>query len=64
MHTRKTLPHFETEQEERTFWEQHDSSHYVDFNQAYHAVLPNLKPSSQTLLSTTQGSHKETQNGA
>jgi len=46
---KKTIPEFETEAEERAFWESHDSSDYVDWGQAKPARLPNLKPSTKTI---------------
>jgi predicted DNA binding CopG/RHH family protein len=46
---RKTLPEFKTEAEERAFWESHDSSDYVDWDQAKPARLPNLKLSTKTI---------------
>lgn len=46
---RISVPRFTTEAEERAFWETHDSSEYVDWSQARRAVLPNLKPTTQTL---------------
>lgn len=46
---KKTPPKFETEAEERAFWESHDSSDYVDWKQAQPAMLPNLKPSTKTI---------------
>lgn len=46
---RKTTPEFETEAEERAFWESHDSSEYVDWSQAQHERFPNLKPSTKTI---------------
>lgn len=45
----KTPPEFKTEAEERAFWESHDSSDYVDWNQAKPVRLPNLKPSTKTI---------------
>lgn len=45
----KTIPNFVTEAEERAFWESHDSSDYVDWNKAAKAVMPNLKPTTQTI---------------
>ena len=47
--TRKPMPVFGSEAEERRFWETHDSSPHVDWTQARRAVLPNLKPSTQTI---------------
>ncbi|MDN5870670.1 MAG: BrnA antitoxin family protein [Nitrococcus sp.] len=46
---RKTPPEFKTEAEERVFWEHHDSSDYVDWQQAQSARLPNLKPSTKAI---------------
>ncbi|WP_322528381.1 BrnA antitoxin family protein [Salinicola sp. LHM] len=45
----KTTPEFKSETEERAFWESHDSTDYVDWNQAKRAALPNLKPSTKTI---------------
>jgi predicted DNA binding CopG/RHH family protein len=46
---KKTLPEFKTEAEERSFWESHDSSNYVDWRQAQPTRFPNLKPSTKTI---------------
>jgi predicted DNA binding CopG/RHH family protein len=45
----KKVPKFKTEQEEREFWETHDSSDYVDWTKAESASLSNLKPSTKTI---------------
>ena len=45
----KTPPEFESEAEERAFWESHDSTDYVDWEQAQPASFPNLKPSTKTI---------------
>ena len=45
----KPIPRFESEAEERAFWESHDSADYVDWTRARKAVLPNLKPTTQTI---------------
>ncbi len=45
----KKTPDFKTEAEERIFWESHDSSDYVDWNQAQPASFSNLKPTTQTI---------------
>ena len=45
----KPVPKFKSEAEERTFWETHDSSDYVDWMKAQRVVLPNLKPSTKTI---------------
>jgi len=45
----KTMPKFANETEERTFWEQQDSTDYLDWTTSQRVVLPNLKPSTQTI---------------
>ncbi len=45
----KTMPKFANETEERTFWEQQDSTAYLDWTTAQRVVLPNLKPSTKTI---------------
>ena len=45
----KAIPEFANEQEERLFWEQNDSTDYVDWNKASPVVLPNLKPTTKTI---------------
>ena len=47
--SKKALPKFKTEAEERAFWESHDSSDYVDWSQAKPVRFPNLKPSTKTI---------------
>ncbi|WP_018233120.1 BrnA antitoxin family protein [Thioalkalivibrio thiocyanodenitrificans] len=46
---RKATPDFQSEAEERAFWESHDSSDYVDWSKAQRVSLPNLKPSTKTI---------------
>ena len=46
---RKPIPAFRTEAEERRFWETHDTSPFVDWNEARIAVFPNLKASTETI---------------
>ena len=45
----KKVPKFKTEQEERDFWETHDSSDHVDWTKAESVSLSNLKPSTKTI---------------
>ncbi len=45
----KTIPKFADETAERVFWEQQDSTDYLDWTTAQRVVLPNLKPSTQTI---------------
>lgn len=47
--TRKTVPQFATEAEERAFWESHDSAGHVDWSKAEKVRLTNLKPSSTSI---------------
>ena len=46
---RRPVPVFETEAEERAFWESHDSSDYVDWSKAKRVRFPNLKPSTKAI---------------
>lgn len=45
----KKMPEFKNEAEEREFWETHDSTDYLDWNQASSSSLPKLKPSTKTI---------------
>lgn len=45
----KTRPEFRSEDEEREFWANSDSTDYVDWDDARRVVLPNLKPSTKTI---------------
>jgi len=45
----KPIPKFRDEADERAFWESHDSTDYLDWEQAERAVLPNLKPTTKTI---------------
>ena len=47
--SKKTIPDFATEKEEREFWSTHESSDYVDWTQARSTVYPHLKPSTETI---------------
>ncbi len=55
----KTLPKFSNENEELEFWEQHNSTAYLDWNKAERVVLPNLKPTTNTNLQPTGISSNE-----
>ena len=46
---RNRVPTFNSEAEERRFWETHDASAFVDWTKARVAVFPNLKPSTETI---------------
>ena len=45
----KKLPKFQSEAQERVFWEKHDSSDYIDWTKAEKISLPKLKPSTKTI---------------
>lgn len=45
----KKIPEFKNEAEERSFWENHDSSDYLDWDKAQSASFPNLKLSTKTI---------------
>ena len=40
---------FESEADERRFWESHDSSDHVDWSKAERVRLPNLRPSTASI---------------
>lgn len=44
----KPIPIFASEAEERAFWETHDSTEYVDWDNAQLVTFPNLRLSSDT----------------
>ncbi len=46
---RKSMPVFESEGEERVFWESHDSTGHVDWSKAQRVRLSNLKPSTKPI---------------
>jgi len=45
----KNVPQFADEKEEQLFWEQNDSSDYLDWNKATKIIMPNLKPTTKTI---------------
>ena len=47
--TPKPIPRFAGEAEERTFWETHDSTDYVDWSKAERVRMPNLKPTTSAI---------------
>jgi len=46
---RKNIPKFKSVEQERAFWETHDSTDYLDWTKAQQVILPNLKPSTKTI---------------
>jgi predicted DNA binding CopG/RHH family protein len=47
--TKKKIPDFKTENEERKFWASTDSTEYIDWKQAKRMRLIQLKPSLRTI---------------
>ena len=45
----KEIPKFKSEQEEREFWEIHDSTEYFDWTKAKRVTFSNLKKSTKTI---------------
>ena len=45
----KTIPKFRSEAEERKFWEDNDSTEYLDWSKAIRTNFPNLKPSTKSI---------------
>ena len=49
MPRKKQIPKFKNEDEERAFWDAHDSTEYVDWTKGKRVTLSNLKPSTRTI---------------
>ena len=47
--TKKRIPEFHSEEAERRFWAEHDSTEFIDWRAARRRRLPNLKPSLRTI---------------
>ncbi len=47
--TKKQVPSFRSEEEERGFWAKHDSTGFIDWQAAGRFKFPNLKPSLRTI---------------
>ena len=45
MPKKKQIPEFKNEDEERAFWDAHDSTEYVDWAKGKRVTLSNLEPS-------------------
>lgn len=57
---RKNIPRFASEDEERAFWDTHDSTEYIDWSCAKRMRFVNLKPSTATIsLRLPQGMLEE-----
>jgi len=55
--TRKRIPEFRSEAEERDFWGAagRDSTQYLDWSKARTARFPNIKLSTQSISGSTKG---------
>jgi predicted DNA binding CopG/RHH family protein len=47
--TKKQIPEFRSEDDERNFWAKHDSTEFIDWRTAQTRRFPNLKPSLRTI---------------
>jgi len=45
----KTIPTFKNEEEERLFWETHDTTEYLDMSKAKAVRFPNLKKTTKSI---------------
>jgi len=45
----KKIPEFQSDAEERLFWQKQDSSEYIDWSDAENVVMPKLKPSTRSI---------------
>ena len=45
----KPVPEFQSEDEEREFWANHDSTEFIDWRSAGRRTSPNLKPTLRTI---------------
>lgn len=46
---KKQIPNFKTEAEERAFWEENDSTDFVDWDKAEQIIFSNLKPTTKSI---------------
>ena len=47
--TTTQIPEFRSEEDERNFWAEHDSTEFIDWKAAERRRFPNLKPSLRTI---------------
>ncbi len=47
--TKKEIPEFRSQEDERRFWAKHDSVEFIDWQAAQKRRFPNLKPSLRTI---------------
>lgn len=49
INTKRKIPRFKTEQDERKFWATHDSTDFIDWQKAKRVRFPELKPSAKSI---------------
>jgi len=49
MKTIKTIPTFKNDEEEREFWETHDTTEYIDTSKVKKVRFPNLKKTTKSI---------------
>lgn len=49
MSKKQQVPRFESEELERDFWAEHDSTDHIDWSAGQKVVFPQLKPSTETI---------------
>lgn len=47
--TKKEIPEFQNEEEERNFWDNHDSVDYINWEEGEVGRFPKLKPSTKSI---------------
>ncbi len=47
--TKKRVPEFRSEEEERNFWAEHDSTEFIDWQAGQRRRFPHLRPSLRTI---------------
>ena len=45
----KVIPEFDSEAQERVYWETHDTTDHLDWSKAKRVRMPNLKPTTKTI---------------
>jgi len=49
MNKLKKIPVFKSEDEEREFWAENDSTEFIDWKKSEKVILPKLKPSTKII---------------
>ena len=62
MPRKKQIPKFKNEDEERAFWDAHDSTEYLDWATGKRVTLSNLKPSTCDKAGASNTMKQQSQN--